>query len=250
MVSVREWNRSDPDLAAAMRREETAAGLPGYKRVRMAVTPQQDSAEWEYTFTDPKMGALHGLERAVMAGGRAYLIQWRTPAAKWDEHIYKLGIVTDTFRPAEQAAAVSRATPAGFVSYQHKSGGFRMAAPAKWTRLEETDKHVLFCAPGGPPLVAVRTWAPSSTDLIVALRDEERRAKLPGYQQVSMETVAGDKGAVWEYTFTDPKMGRLHGLERAFVTPTGTYLVQWRTPADKWAANLPKLGVVTSTFRT
>ena len=30
--------------------------------------------------------------------------------------------------------------------------------------------------------------------------------------------------------------------------PTGTYLMQWRTPADKWAANLPKLGVVTSSF--
>jgi hypothetical protein len=54
---------------------------------------------------------------------------------------------------------------------------------------------------------------------------------------------------VWEYTFTDPKMGRLHGLERAFVTASGAYLIQWRTPADKWAANLPKLGVVTSSFR-
>jgi hypothetical protein len=44
-------------------------------------------------------------------------------------------------------------------------------------------------------------------------------------------------------------MGRLHGLERAVVTATGTYLIQWRTPADEWRANLAKLGVATASFR-
>jgi hypothetical protein len=55
---------------------------------------------------------------------------------------------------------------------------------------------------------------------------------------------------VWEYTFTDPKFGRMHGLDRAFVVGGRAYLIQWRTPATKWAANLSNLGVVTASFRT
>jgi len=250
VVAVREWKRSDPDLSAALRREETAAGLPAYRRVRMVVSPQQDSAEWEYTFTDPKMGALHGLERAVIVEGRAYLIQWRTPASKWVQNLGKLGIVVNTFRPAVKPAAVNQnIIPSGYVAYRNKTGGFQMAAPAKWGKIEETRTSVVFCAPGGPPLVGVRAWAPSNVDLAAALSREAQLAKLPGYRQISLETLSGQQGAVWEYTFTDPKMGRLHGLERAFLTPTGGYLVQWRTPADEWVANLPKLGVVTSSFR-
>ncbi len=250
VVAVRQWSRSDPDLTTALRREETAAALPKYKRVRMVVSAQQDSAEWEYTFTDSKMGALHGLEKAVIVGGRAYLVQWRTPAAEWADNVIKLGVVLESFRPAPQPVTVSQtATPSGYVAYQSKAGGFRMAAPAKWGKIQETGTSVLFCAPGGPPLVGARAWAPSNVDPAVALAREETLAQLPGYRRVSLERLPGEQGAVWEYTFTDPKAGRLHGLERAFITPTGAYLVQWRTPADKWAANLPKLGVVTSTFR-
>jgi hypothetical protein len=249
VVAVREWQPSDPDLGVALRREETAAGLGKYKRLRMAVSPQLDSADWEYTFTDPKMGVLHGLERAVLRDGRAYLIQWRTPAAKWAANAAKRDVVLDGFRTPDSPVAGSRtATPAGFVSYRSKSG-FSIAAPARWTKIQETPTRVVFCAPGGPPLVGVRAWAPSDVDLSVALTREERLAKLPRYHRVSMETVPGQQGAVWEYTFVDPKMGPLHGLERAFVTPTASYLIQWRTPADEWKANLPKLGVVTASFR-
>jgi serine/threonine protein kinase len=247
VVAVREWLPSDPDLSIAFKREETAAGLRNYKRLRMAVAPTQDSAEWEYTFTDPKMGALHGLDRAVQRDGRSYIIQWRTPAAKWAANGGKRAVVLNTFRTA--ASQVARTgTPSGFVSYQSKSG-FSVAAPAKWTKIAETRTSVLFCAPGGPPLIGVRAWAPANVDLSVALSREEVLAKLPRYHRVSIEALPGQLGAVWEYTFTDPKMGPLHGLERAFVTPTGTYLIQWRTPAREWNANLPKLGVVTSSFR-
>ncbi len=250
VVAVREWNRSDPDLTAALRREETAAALPAYKRERMVVSPQQDSAEWEYTFTDPKMGALRGLERAVLVGERAYLIQWRTPADEWAQHQSALDVVVNSFRPAPQlGAADGTVTPAGFTAYQSKTGGFQFAAPVKWAKVEETATSVVFCAPGGPPLVGVRAWTPSNGNLAVALSREAELAKLPGYREISVENLPGGQGAVWEYTFTDPKMGRLHGLERAFSTPTGGYLVQWRTPADDWAANLPKLGVIASSFR-
>jgi hypothetical protein len=249
VVAVREWTPSDPDLATALRREETAAGLPSYKRLRMNVSPQRDSAEWEYTFTDPRMGALHGLDRAVLQNGRAYIVQFRTPAAKWEANSAKRSIVVGMFRPAATTVAARTGTPAGFVTYRSASG-FQLATPAKWGKIDETRTSVLFCAPGGPPLVGVREWKPSNTDLAVALDREEELADLPRYKRVSMEVLPGGQGAVWEYTFTDPRMGRLHGLDRAFRTSTGAYLVQWRAPADEWAANLPKLGVVTSSFRT
>jgi hypothetical protein len=44
-------------------------------------------------------------------------------------------------------------------------------------------------------------------------------------------------------------MGPLRGLERAFLTPNGAHLVQWRTPAADWTAHLPQLGVITTSFR-
>jgi len=108
---------------------------------------------------------------------------------------------------------------------------------------------VVFCAPGGPPVVSVRRWTPWNPDPGVALAREENLAKLSRYRRISMETLPGQRGAVWEYTFTDPKEGRMHGLERAFVTVNGAYLIQWRTPADEWTANLSKLGTVTRSFR-
>jgi serine/threonine protein kinase len=247
VVAVREWGRSDPDLGASLRREETAAALPSYRRLRMEVAPQQDRAEWEYTFTDPKMGALHGLERAVVLGGHTYLIQWRTPAARWTALRASRQIVLDTFRGV--VTRVTAAVPAGFVPYKSASG-FQMAAPAKWGKIQETRTSVVFCAAGGPPLVGVRAWAPSNVDLAIALRHEEELAKLPGYKRIDLSVLSGQDGAVWEYTFTDPKMGRLHGLERAYLTPSGAYLVQWRTPIDEWTANLAKLGTVTASFRS
>ncbi|MFL6111509.1 MAG: hypothetical protein ACJ786_09175, partial [Catenulispora sp.] len=246
VIGVREWVPSDPDLGLALKREETAAGLSKYKRIQMTVAPTQDSADWEYTFTDPKMGALHGLDHVVLLNGRFYIIQWRTPAASWTANAGKRAVVLDTFHSSASPAKGS-GTPSGFVSYRSRSG-FSVVAPAKWGNIDETPTSVVFCAPGGPPLLGVRAWAPSNVDLAVALSREEELAKLPHYHRISIEAVPGQRDAVWEYTFTDPKFGRLHGLERAFVTPSGAYLIQWRTPADKWPANLAKLGVVTSSF--
>jgi hypothetical protein len=100
LVSVREWQPSDPDLSAALRREETAATLRDYRRVRLDATPQRDTAEWEYTFTDPAAGPLHALDRAVTRGGRSYLIRWRTPAGEWVANLATRDAVLDSFRPA------------------------------------------------------------------------------------------------------------------------------------------------------
>jgi eukaryotic-like serine/threonine-protein kinase len=246
VVYVREWNRSDPDLGLALRREETAAALPKYQRLRMVVAPTQDSAEWEYTFTDPKMGALHGLDRVVVANGRSYIVQWRTPARKWTDYMGKMTIVVDHFRPATTHAKPV-AVPYGFVPYKSASG-FQFSRPLKWVKIEESATSVVFCSPGKPPVVGVHKWTPSNPDLSAAIVRQAQTAKLPKYKQIAVDSVPGQQAAALEYTFTDPKMGPLHGLDRAVVTPRGTFLVQWRTPINEWTQNLAKLGVVTSSL--
>ena len=248
LVTVREWGRSDPDLGFAMAREETAADLRDYRRIRLEVAPGQDWAEWEYTFTDPKMGALHGVDHAVVRDGRAYLIQFRTPADKWARHLGSFQAIVGTFSPAS-GTVDPRAVPAGYVRYRSASG-FQVAMPKTWTKIKETGTSVTFCAPGGPPLAAVRGWTPTVTDLAAALAREEQLANLPGYRRISIQVLADGSGAVWEYTFRDPKMGQLHGLERLFAASDGAHLLQWRTPTAKWVDNLPRLGVVTGSFQS
>jgi hypothetical protein len=253
LLHVREWQPADPDLSLALAREESAAaaakGVANYRRLRMEVSGQQDGALWEYTLTDAKAGPLHGVDRVVVAFGRAYIIQWRAPAKEWGRHLGTLNVVTNSLRPI--TAPKSTALPARFTRFTSQSG-FQVAVPVGWTKLPgETRSSVVFCAPGGPPLLGVREWNPSNSDLFVALANEESRARssMPNYRRISMEVLPQQNAGGWEYTFTDPKMGRLHGVDRAFVVGDRAYLIQWRTPATKWAENLPNLGVVTTHFR-
>jgi serine/threonine protein kinase len=242
LVRVREWTPSDPDLGLALRREETAAALQKYKRLRMVVSPTQDSAEWEYTYTDAKMGAMHALDRVVVANGRSYIVDWQTPARKWTDYMGKMSIVVDRFRPATtQAKQVT--VPSGFVLYKSAGGGFQFARPAKWVNVGETATSIAYCSPGKPPLVSVRKWAPSTADLSAALAQEAQ--KLKDYKQIAVDSVPGGQAATLEYTFTDKKMGLLHAVDRAYVTPSGTFLLQWRTLPKEWTQHLAYLGVVT-----
>jgi serine/threonine protein kinase len=249
VVSIRAWNPSDPDLSLALARAESAAGLHGYRRLRLTVSPQQDGAVWEYTFIDPEMGRLRGLDRVVVASGRAYLIQWRTPADKWGQNLAKLGVVTQSFRPPPAAGLAPGTLPAGFSSYTSKSG-FRVAHPTRWVKVQEDSASVTFCAPGGPPVVAIRAWNPSDPDLAVALAREESMAKLRNYRRIGIQVLPGGQGGAWEYTFTDPTMGRQHGLDRVFVMAGRTYLLELRTPADRWTENLDNLAVIAGSLRT
>jgi serine/threonine protein kinase len=143
--------------------------------------------------------------------------------------------------------------PAGFVWWNAKSG-FRVGVPDGWGKIQEGPSSVLFCAPGGPPLVGIREWTPGSANLVAALGGEEARAALgPTYSRIQIVSVRPEEpnaGALWEYTFTDPKMGPLHGVERAVVLSGHHYLIQFRTPADKWQQNLFVLDIVTTTIRS
>ncbi|HEY8113961.1 MAG TPA: hypothetical protein VII16_14080, partial [Actinomycetes bacterium] len=97
--------------------------------------------------------------------------------------------------------------------------------------------------------VTVRTWNPSDLDLAAAFAHEESTAKLGNYRRIGIQVLAGGQGGAWEYVFTDPKMGRLHGLDRAFLIGGRAYLIEFRTPANRWTENLGNLAVITNSFR-
>ena len=151
-------------------------------------------------------------------------------------------------RPLRHTAAAidPNALPAGFSWYRGTSG-FRVAVPAGWTKIKEGRSNAAFGATGGIPLLAVREWTPPDPDVMTALGREETAAGLPGYQRVRMDSAG--QGAVWEYAFTDPKLGPLHGLDRAVVANGRSYLIQWRTAAADWDQNLADLERMTTTFQ-
>ena len=98
-LRIRVWDGAGTNLVAALVREEASAKLANYRRIRIE-GPAPGSAVWEYTFTDPKAGPLRALEQAFVAGGVTYLVQWRTPPAKWEDGKRTHSVVMHSFRSA------------------------------------------------------------------------------------------------------------------------------------------------------
>jgi eukaryotic-like serine/threonine-protein kinase len=142
--------------------------------------------------------------------------------------------------------------PARFAWWRDRTG-YQVGWPAKWSRQREGPLVMFFCAPGGPPTLRVKVWqgAGPNLDLLVALVRNEQKARLPAYHRIRIEATPGaaDRDTVWEYEFTDPKAGRLHAVEHAFVAGGRTFLIQWRAPVAKWTASLADLAVVRASFR-
>jgi serine/threonine protein kinase len=159
------------------------------------------------------------------------------------------GSLTDpsTSLPASRAPDPN-ALPAGWNWYRHETG-FRTPVPAGWTTVEANGTATLFCAPGGPPLLKVGLWNAADAVPATALQREEEAAQLPGYRRVRLEPSTQGFGAEWEYSFQDPKMGPLHGMDHGFVVAGQRYLIQWRTAPGDWQANLASLQFITSKFR-
>ena len=99
-VRIRVLSGDNTDPVTALQREEQAAKLgSAYRRVSLGAVPQasDEGAVWEYTFTDKDAGPLHGLERAFIVDGRTYLLQWRTPAKRWQTEQRTYARVVDSF---------------------------------------------------------------------------------------------------------------------------------------------------------
>jgi len=127
--------------------------------------------------------------------------------------------------------------------------GFRVAVPSGWPATRQRQSSVVFTAPGGLPSLRISAWTPGNGNVVTALIDEEREARLPAYRRIRIEALPMPPDAVWEYTSRDPRAGPVRGLQRVMSDGGRTYLIEWRTPRAAWAANLPKLSVVLDSFR-
>jgi hypothetical protein len=105
ILKVHGWNRVDSDFVTAMVHEESNAGLANYRKIRMEALPTGDGAEWEYTFSDPKMGPLHAVSRGFVVNGQPYMIQWLTPPNDWQAFLGNYPKLVKTFQPPRRPAA-------------------------------------------------------------------------------------------------------------------------------------------------
>ncbi len=96
-LRVRSLTGASQDPAAALARGQDVPTLPGYRRIRIEQLPQGAGTAWEYTFDGPA-GRMHALERIFVAGGRGFVLQWRTPDAQWAANLARFGVIVDSFR--------------------------------------------------------------------------------------------------------------------------------------------------------
>jgi hypothetical protein len=135
--------------------------------------------------------------------------------------------------------------PAGF-GWFTDAGGFRVGVPTGWRRSRAAGVLVFSARPGGPSLRISRWAAPG--DVVAALIAEEHDVRLPSYRRIRIEALPELPGAVWEYTFQDPRGGPTRSLRSVLSAGGHTYLVEWRAPRTAWAAELPRLAVVLDSF--
>jgi predicted Ser/Thr protein kinase len=139
--------------------------------------------------------------------------------------------------------------PDGFLWWRDVTG-YRIAWPENWTHQRETPTVMFFCAPGGPPTLRITVSDGAAPDLLAALAEREDLDDMPGYRKLRMAAAPdSDLAAEWEYEFTDPKAGRLRGMERTFVAGGHTYVIQWRVAPARWEGSQKDLRVVLDSFR-
>jgi hypothetical protein len=154
---------------------------------------------------------------------------------------------------ARPAVAPSAAAPAPFAlprdfRWWSDPGGFRVAVPAGWARGRDRAGGLVFAVPGSRLSLRISTWTPAPGNVVAALVAEERDVRLTSYRRIRIEALPEPPGAVWEYTYQDPRIGPMRGLRRVLTAGGHTYLIEWRTPRVAWAAELQKLAVVLASF--
>jgi tRNA A-37 threonylcarbamoyl transferase component Bud32 len=153
--------------------------------------------------------------------------------------------------PQTSAPLTEAPLPVGLVWYQDPIG-YRLAVPAGWPAAPAWQQRKYFCEANGGRMLEVGPWIPSNNDLVASLMREEQQARLAGYQRLRIEPLSGyrtEAAAEWEYLYTDPQRGRLHGITRGFIVADRAYLIEWRTPVAVWPANRGTLGTILDSFR-
>jgi hypothetical protein len=147
--------------------------------------------------------------------------------------------------PLAGLAVPSATPPPGYVWWTDPAGAFRVAVPRGWRTVRSADGLVA-TAPAGQPVLGVALWT-ARGDLVSALIAEEGQARPPGYRRHKIDVASGPPGALWEFTFQDPRAGAMRAQRRVVTLGGRSYRVDWRAPAADWATDLPTLLAVLPT---
>jgi serine/threonine protein kinase len=156
-------------------------------------------------------------------------------------------------RPGGNAARALAALPPGWKVYKDPQNGFQVEVPGNWPATYD-GTIVYFREPGGGRVLGVDKSDHPKPDPLTDWRTQASyrvaAGNFPGYHEIKIATVSYFlKAADWEYTY-DGRGGRLHVVNRNFVTsPTQAYAIFWLTPDAQWAANLPTFEQITATFQ-
>jgi hypothetical protein len=138
--------------------------------------------------------------------------------------------------------------PSGFRWWTDPSG-FRVAVPSGWRR-SKARGVLVFSAAAGSPNLRISRWASPPRDIVAALIAEEHAVRLASYRRIRIDDSPEAPGAVWEYTFQDPRGGPTRSLRSVLAVGGHTYVVEWRAPRTAWATELQRLAVVLDSFTT
>jgi serine/threonine protein kinase len=133
--------------------------------------------------------------------------------------------------------------PVGFMWWQDPTG-LRLAVPSGWTAHRAEDA-LTFSDPADRVILRINRLPRPSGDIVAEWLAQEHAVKLPSYRRVRIEEIPH---RIWEFTYTDPKAGPMHVLRRVIAEDGVTYVAEWRTPRQEWAADLPKLAVILEAF--
>ncbi|WP_433464282.1 protein kinase domain-containing protein [Spirillospora sp. CA-128828] len=141
------------------------------------------------------------------------------------------------------SAKPSTGLPAGFTTHKDDSG-YSVPVPAGWSGPERKNGGDFYYAPGRKTYLQIdQTDEPGESAIADWRRQERGGSGFPGYRKIKIEptgdqppvpdTGNGDKSADWEFTY-DGDGGRVHILNRGFVTNGHGYAILLRAPDDDW----------------
>jgi hypothetical protein len=161
-----------------------------------------------------------------------------------------------TFAPPSASASVSAPAPTGGLkdtalptgfSWWTEPGGYRVAVPVGWRRDVSTG-GLTFRAGRDRAMLAITPLPEAPHDVVAALREAELKAGLDDYKLLRIEALPQQSAAVWEFTFSDADGTTMRGLRRVTSSGGRTYVIEWRTTRDAWAAQLTRFTVVLASF--
>ncbi|WP_235036776.1 serine/threonine-protein kinase [Actinomadura sp. K4S16] len=152
----------------------------------------------------------------------------------------------------------SPAVPAGFRTHKDRSG-YSVAVPGDWKGPERKNGGDFFYAPGRKTYIQIdQTDDPGPSAIDDWRRQERGGSGWPGYEKLRIaatgdhppvpDTGNGDKSADWEFTYNGDG-GRVHILNRGFVTKGHGYAILLRAPDADWDEVYSELQPVYRSFK-